>query len=156
IRIPLRRLSDKEARTALGEWTDTQAFKASAMPLFGKGAPPSWTVAIMSSLKPKVHELKPGFLKWVLSSALPLRPDFGIWLNGERLISSKQGKGLLKKWIIGKDIVTLPRPAPKNLAANEDVNVDESSENRFGLEVPGLGRVTGYAGAYKDLLTGKS
>ena len=34
---------------------------------------------MMSSLKPKVLEVKPGFLEWVLRTALPLRPisEFG-------------------------------------------------------------------------------
>jgi histidine kinase/DNA gyrase B/HSP90-like ATPase len=156
IKIPLRELSEAEAKDAVKTWTETADFKAAAMPLFGKGAPASWTVAVMSSLKPKVHEIKPGILEWVLRTALPLRPDFGIWLNGKKLEPSKQGKGLLKRWILGKDMIHLPKPSPKNVSAKEDTNVDESSEHRFGLDVPGLGRITGYAEAYKDLLTGKS
>ena len=156
IKIPLRELTEEEAKAALEQWTATLAFKASGIGLFGKGAAPSWTIAVMSSLKPKVHEIRPGFLKWVLSSALPLRPDFKIWLNGTELVSSKAGKGLLKKWVIGKDIVDLPRPGPKDVTPYEDTNTDKTSESRFGLEVPGLGRITGYAEAYKDLLTGKS
>jgi hypothetical protein len=47
-------------------------------------------------------------------------------------------------------------PASKKLAASEDTNFSKSSEYRYGLDVPGIGRVTGYAEAYKDLLTGKS
>jgi hypothetical protein len=156
IKIPLRELTEDDANQAVRPWTDTAAFKASQKVLFGKSAPSSWTVSVMSSLKPKVHEIKPGILEWVLRTALPLRPDFGIWLNGKRLESSKQGKGLLKKWILGKDIVELPKPSPKGVLASEDMDVDVSSEHRFGLDVPGLGRVTGYAEAYKDLLTGKS
>lgn len=65
-------------------------------------------------------------------------------------------KGLIQTWVLGKDIEKLPKPAPKGITANEDVEVDKKNENRFGLDVPGLGRVTGYAEAYKDLLTGKS
>ena len=156
IRIPLRELSEVEAKQAVRAWTETAYFKASGMALFRKGAPPSWTVAVMSSLKPKVHEIKPGMLEWVLRTALPLRPDFGIWLNGKKLEPSKQGKGLLKKWVLGKDIVQLPKPSPKDVSASEDTKLGESSEHRFGLDVPGLGRITGYAEAYKDLLTGKS
>lgn len=156
IKIPLRELSEGEAKQALMAWTESAAFKATGMILFGKGAPVSWTVAVMSSLKPKVHEIKPGVLEWVLRTALPLRPDFGIWLNGAKLVPSKQGKALLKKWILGKDMVQLPKPSPKGISASEDMGVDRSSEHRFGLDVPGLGRITGYAEAYKDLLTGKS
>jgi Histidine kinase-, DNA gyrase B-, and HSP90-like ATPase len=156
IKIPLRELSEEQAKEALKQWTETPDFKSTGMALFGKGAPPSWTIAAMSSLKPKVLEVKPGFLEWVLRSALPLRPDFGIWLNSTKLVPSKHGKGLLKKWVLGKDLLTLPRPSPKDVSVYEDTNADKDSERRFGLEVPGLGRISGYVEAYKDLLTGKS
>ena len=126
------------------------------MALFGKGCQVSWTVSIMSALKPKVHEIKPGVLNWVLRTALPLRPDFQIWLNGERLKPSKEGKGLLERWVLGKDLVKLPKPSPKGVMASEDKDVVLANDHRFGLDVPGLGRITGYAEAYKDLLTGKS
>jgi len=156
IKIPLRELTEKEAKQALKAWTKTVAFKASRMTLFGKGSLSSWTVAILSSLKPKVHEIRPGQLEWLLRTALPLRPDFAIWLNGKKLTPSKQGKGLIRKWVLGKDMIELPKPSPKGVSPFEDTNVSASSEKRFGLEVPGLGRITGYAEAYKDLLTGKS
>ncbi len=156
IKIPLRELSEEQAKQALKQWTERPDFKSTGMVLFGKGAPGSWTIAVMSSLKPKVFEVKPGFLEWVLRSALPLRPDFGIWLNSAKLVPSKHGKGLLKKWVLGKDLVALPRPGPKDVSVYEDTNADKDSERRFGLEVPGLGRISGYAEAYKDLLTGKS
>ena len=55
-----------------------------------------------------------------------------------------------------QDIAALPRPGPKDVSTYEDTNAEKESERRFGLEVPGLGRVSGYAEAYKDLLTGKS
>ena len=156
IKLALRELTETEAKQAVDPWTGTAAFKASNTVLFGQGSPKSWTLSIMSSLKPKVHEIKTGTLGWVLRTALPLRPDFEIWLNGQMLQSSKEGKGLLQRWVLGKDLIDLPRPSPKPITALEDVNVAESSEHRFGLDVPGLGRVTGYAEAYKDLLTGKS
>jgi hypothetical protein len=80
IKIALRELTEAQAREVVKAWMDTAAFKASGMTLFGKDAPVSWTIAIMSSLKAKVHEIKPGVLEWVLRTALPLRPDFEIWL----------------------------------------------------------------------------
>ena len=156
IKIPLRELSEAEAKQALKAWTETATFKGTGMVLFGKGAPASWTVAVMSSLKPKVHQIRPGLLAWVLRTALPLRDDFGISLNGAKLVPSKHGKGLLKRWILGKDIVELPKPSPKGVSVSEDKSADKSSEHRFGLDVPEFGRITGYAEAYRDLLTGKS
>ena len=156
IKIALRELTAAQAKQAVKPWVETAAFKASKVTLFGKKSPTSWTVSIMSSLKEKVHEIKPGILRWVLRTALPLRPDFGIWLNGEKLAPSKGEKNRIKRWTLGKDLVELPRPRPKGTTKSEDKNESASSEHRFGLSVPGLGRVTGYAEAYKDLLTGKS
>jgi hypothetical protein len=78
IKLALRELTEAEAKEAVREWTDTSAFKAGGFELFGKKASVSWTVAIMSSLKDKVHEIKPGTLEWVLRTALPLRDDFTI------------------------------------------------------------------------------
>ena len=156
IRLALRELTEVEAKRAVEPWAETKAFKRAGTVLFGDRSPESWTLCIMSSLKPKVHEIKLGTLGWVLRTALPLRPDFAIWLNGQALESSKEGKGLLRRWVVGKDLQKLPRPSPKLITTSEDVNVGESSELRFGLDVPGLGRIAGYAEAYKDLLTGKS
>ena len=113
IRIPLRELREEQAKEAIRTWTETAAYKRTGMALFGAGAPESWTVAIMSSLKRKVHEIKPGMLDWILRTAMPLRPDFGVWLNGTKLAPSKQGKGLLKKWILGKDMPNCQGPVQR-------------------------------------------
>lgn len=156
IKIDLRQPSEAEVKEILKPWTETVAFKAAGMNLFGKDAPKSWTITVMSSLKDKVHEIKPGYLEWVLRTAMPLRPDFKIWLNGKQLSSSKQDKGILEKWVLGKDLNELPKPSPKEIEKSEDKKLQATDEHRFGLNVPGLGRVTGYVEAYKDLLTGKS
>ena len=152
--IALRELTEVQAQDAVKPWTESAEFQASGVMLFGEESPASWTVSIMSSLKNKVHEIKPGVLRWILCTALPLRPDFGIWLNGEKLTPSKANKDPLKRWVLGKDLVELPRPSPKTITTAEDKNAHPASEHRFGLNVPGLGRITGYAEAYKDLLTG--
>ena len=73
IRIALRELTAEQAKRAVEPWTGTAAFKVAKTALFGRRSPGSWTLSIMSSLKPKVHEIKPGTLGWVLRTALPLR-----------------------------------------------------------------------------------
>ena len=156
ISLSLRELTEIEAENAVKPWTETAKFRNANSELFGSESPQSWTLSILSSLKGKVHEIKPGYLRWVLRTALPLRPDFSIWLDGKKLESSKQGKGLLERWVLGNDLVDIPKPSPKSLTDSEDENVPEDNEHHFGLDVPGLGRITGYAEAYKDLLTGKS
>jgi hypothetical protein len=156
IRIVLRELTEEQAKQALKPWTDTTTFQNSGFKLFGSGASKSWTFAILSDLKLKVHQIERGRLEWVLRTALPLRDDFQIYYNGKRLEPSKAGKGRLKKWILGSDIVDLPKPAENQTTAAEDENEPEASAKRHGLTHPLLGRITGYAEAYKDLLTGKS
>jgi hypothetical protein len=156
IKISLRELSEAEAKEALKDWTGMTAFSRSGLRLFGPGAANSWTFAILSDLKDKVFEIRRGKLAWVLRTALPLRDDFSIHLDGAKLESSKAGKGLIKRWILGKDIDELPKPAPDEIEATEDKNQPEESETRFALEDKSVGRITGYAEAYRDLLAGKS
>lgn len=156
IKIALRELTEAEAKQALKDWTDTPAFKASGYKLFGAGAPKSWTFAILSDLKDKVYEIRRGRLEWVLRTALPLRDDFAIYLDGVQLTPSKAAKGRLKRWVLGKDIKELPKPAPDDVEAFEDANQSKDSDTRFGFETPDLGQITGYAEIYRDLLTGKS
>ncbi len=156
IKITLRELTEKEARKALSKWTNNVGFKTYPVSLFGNKATTSWTFTILSELKEKVFEIRPGVLNWVLRTALPLRDDFSIFLNGAKLVPSKAGKGLIKRWTLGKDIKELPKPAPSDIDVSEDENQHKTSEFRFGLAHKDLGRITGYVEAYKDLLTGKS
>jgi hypothetical protein len=95
-------------------------------------------------------------LEWVLSTALPLRPDFAIYVNEKKLTPSKAAKGRLKRWTLGKDLSELPTPAPSDLQNNEDIGKTPTDDERFGFLDKTIGRVTGFVEAYKNLLTGKS
>jgi hypothetical protein len=156
VRISLRQLTEDQAKKSLSPWTEGAAFKKSNVKLFGSGSAKSWTFAILSDLKDKVHEIRRGRLEWVLRTALPLRDDFAIYLDGENLVPSKAGKGRIKKWVLGKDITELAKPAPKDIVAVEDKNQSVASETRHALLHNAVGRITGYAEVYQDLLTGKS
>jgi hypothetical protein len=156
VRIALRELTEKQAAEALKPWTENANFKKSKLKLFGSGSAKSWTFAILSDLKPKVHEIRRGRLEWVLRTALPLRDDFEIDLDGIKLLPSKAEKGRIKKWILGKDITELGRPAPKGIEVVEDRSQPGDSETRYALQHGDVGRITGYAEVYRDLLTGKS
>jgi hypothetical protein len=156
IEISLRTMSENEAKEALKPWTDTAAFKGTGFKLFGSKASKSWTIAILSELKVKVHELQRGRLEWVLSTALPLRPDFAIFVNEKKLTPSKAGKGKLKTWKLGKELSELPTPAPSDLEVNEDTDKPVTDDRRYGFLDKSIGRITGFAEAYQNLLTGKS
>lgn len=156
VQISMREVSAAEAKSALGQWLAGDSVKGEALQLFGRGASKSWTFVILTALKPKVHEIEPGRLAWILRTALPLRDDFKIYLNEKRLMSSKEGKGRLIHWVIGKDLPALSKPAPNSLTNDVNRDVVPSSPLRYALKHPKLGRITGYVEAYQDLLTGKS
>ena len=154
IKIDMRELTTKEAKIAVGQWSNSPEFKKGAMPLFGKDSPKSWTVTIMSDLKKKAGDIREGRLRWILRTALPMRPDFGVWMAGEKLISSKADQRRIFRWTLGKDAVDLADPALKDITKHTDES--GTDEHKFGLKVPVLGRVTGYAEGYLDPLKGKS
>ncbi len=51
---------------------------------------PTWTLVVLEDLKEKAHQLAKGRLRWVLETAMPLEADFELYLNGDRVTSSKQ------------------------------------------------------------------
>ena len=154
IKIPLHILTEEEAKQAVRQWTESPEFKAANMRLFGDGSLNSWTISIMSDLKNKAHDIRYGRLRWVLRTAMPLRPDFDVWLRGEQLQPSKINKELLEKWVIGKDLVDLHRDALEGIEESFDENLP--AEHQHAIVVPELGRVTGYVEAYKEKLTDSS
>ena len=156
IQIALRELTAKQAQQAVMKWTESNKFKTTGMTLFGKDSSQSWTISIMSELKPKVQDIQPGRLRWILRTALPLRPDFAIWLGGEKLEPSKTGENLIKKLVIGKDLIKLNQPAPQDITESVSETLPESSKHKYGINVSQLERITGYAEVYKDPLRGKS
>lgn len=50
----------------------------------------SWTLALLEGLKDKARRIKSGDLRWVLSTAMPLKADFQVFLNCQEISSSKE------------------------------------------------------------------
>src|SRR5207249_4595851 len=102
--MQLRQLTQEEAKQSLppSPFGSSPGFKA--IPLFGKKAPESWTIAIMSSLKDLAKEIQMGRLEWVLKTAMPMCPDFKLYLNGAWLRPTKFDQKPVKSWVLGKDI----------------------------------------------------
>jgi hypothetical protein len=157
--LSLRQLTESEAKTAVAPWISSANAANKALHLFGKKASQSWTVSVMSDLKPMAKGLSTARLRWVLETAMPLRDDFHLFLNGEEITSSKLKEKKIGTWLLGKDVGTaedpLPRPAPKKLEVSEDFSTKDQ-QSRYGLQHPLLGRFTGFIEAYEDELTGKS
>jgi hypothetical protein len=157
VALPLRKLSDEQARMAVGPWLKGNKPGYAALRLFGAGAAKSWTVAVMSRLKDMGKSIHRGKLSYVLSTAMPLRDDFKLFLNGDDVPPSKITAKRVKTWVLGKTLKALPKPAPneEDLEPTEKADEPEDSVHRFGLtHRNGLGRVTGYVEAFEEPLTG--
>jgi histidine kinase/DNA gyrase B/HSP90-like ATPase len=50
----------------------------------------SWTLVLLENLKPKASAIKQGTLQWVLRTAMPLKSEFQLFLNGEEIKSAKE------------------------------------------------------------------
>lgn len=51
---------------------------------------PTWTLVVVEDLTNKAAEIRPRRLSWVLSTAMPLAPDFALTLNGALVESAKE------------------------------------------------------------------
>ncbi len=125
VQVSLREISESTARTHLMEiqHRDPEAWAL----MFGeKEQAPNWTAAALSDFRDLYKKLTAGRLQWVLGTSLPLHNDFKMFLNGERIISSKE-----------------------NLVEIKKINVRENLEE-IG-EVSGIARIY-----KKQLTTGKS
>jgi hypothetical protein len=156
VSLPLRELTEGQAQAVTEPWLKGNKPGYGAVKLFGPKAVKSWTVAIMSDLKDMATNIQRGRLRYVLSTAMPLRDDFKLYLNGGEVPPSKLEAKRIKRWELGKTLKKLPRPAPgeHELEATEDENEPKESPHRYGLTHSQLGRVTGYAEIFQDLLTG--
>jgi len=115
--------------------------------LWGDDSENTWTFAILSELKPKAVEIKDGRLKWILSTALPLNPNFNLSFNGVTIQPSKESIDPWKTWIFGQSDA---------VATKFNYEVGTYKENPC-VHLPNLRNVTGQIDLYKDsLLTGKS
>jgi hypothetical protein len=103
-------------------------------------------------LKPLAADIRLGQLRWILETAMPLRDDFRLFLNGEQIKPSKLKLTKVATWVLGKDL--------KRVAKLDDFKATKwmvRNKEHYGIKHPRLGIVTGYAEIYEDLLTtGKS
>lgn len=158
--IPLRKISEAEARKIASPFLKGKKKGYTELKLFGDEAEASWTMAIMHGLKDMASEIKTGRLKWVLSTALPLRDDFHLFFNGDAIQPSKLGKVPIKRWTLGKDYLKENIKKP-SLIENYQNSIDETLEDKdplkYGIRHENLDRITGYFEIYEDkLTTGKS
>jgi len=116
--------------------------------MFGKDSVKSWTISILTDLKPKASEITEGRLKWILRTALPLNPNFKLHFNGVLIESSKINIPILKTWTIGLEDQT---------AESLDWAESREENGEHYVDFSNLKGVNGQFELYSDsLLEGKS
>lgn len=152
IQIPLRTLTEEQAKTAVQRWIRGEKEGYQVLRLFGEDASESWTVAIMSNLKDMGKKVKIGRLKWVLRTAMPQYSDFHLFLDGDPITPPEMDPPWAKL-VLGKDIIQMSNPCPSGLIARQDINESEDSVHRYGVYHEDLlGRVTGYIEVFQNEL----
>lgn len=138
-------------------------FGASAS-LLQRPSKDTWTLVILSGLKPTGRELKVGVLRRMLEAALPLSSEMVIRINGEQLSSTKLGTTVAREWIIGPDLkieeLNLDEGDPDDTPADGASEPDERVKVKTGIspvpyvELPGIGKVTGKVRLYEEKISG--
>lgn len=150
IKIDEREITEEEAMQIANEYIKPNLLN---FELFGKKAAKTWTISLMTELKPKASEIKLGRLKWLVSTALPLNPGFELKFNGAVVESSKVKATVMKRWIIGKDDETLDKI---DGAVSRIERLADGKEKNF-VDLQNLTGINGEFILYEDsLVDGKS
>lgn len=121
----------------------------------------TWTLVILSGLKPTGRELKLGILRRMLQSALPFRSAMAICINGELLQSSKINSPIDKEWTIGPDM-KLESFEFKETDSDDQVTATSISITSSAFPyphvcIPGIGEITGTIKIFENQVSiGKS
>ena len=95
VHVSLREIDDATARAYLDDIRQRDP-AAWALMFDDRHRMRTWTAAGLSDFKDLYNQLSAGTLRWVLRTGLPLHSDFAIFLNGDRLVSSKESLQVIK------------------------------------------------------------
>lgn len=103
-----------------------------------------WTLVVVDVLKEKLDY---GRLGWVLSTALPLRPDFKLFLNDKEIISSKIKIPKIREWQIGND-----DPVAKKHGYTTGLDKKKPLPYNYFVKIPPYGNLSGTIEIFKDAI----
>ncbi len=132
----------------------------------------TWTLVVLSDLKPAGRRLKTGILRRMLASALPFGSEMAIQVNGERLTSTKMETPLVDQWVIGPDLeidcIELDETDSdlepvagatsstdrSEAGSSKSIPVKAGTDPHPYIEIPEVGRVTGLVRLFEDIISG--
>jgi hypothetical protein len=138
-------LSDEETKETLE--TVYGAGHAMLDVLQGDDAPETWTVAVLSDLKPRGRGIQTGRLRWILRAALPLGDQFQLWVNNEKLESTKVDATPPWEFTVGESDKDLEGWPYADKVATDD-------QDRTGVQLENAGFVRGTAQLFDISLKG--
>lgn len=124
----------------------------------------TWTLVILSGLKPTGRDLKTGVLRRMLEAALPLHSEMLIRINGVALASTKLSATVAREWVIGPDLRIDELDLGEGEQEDETKTAAESKSDRVMIttgispypyvDVPEVGRITGRIRLYEEKISG--
>lgn len=111
----------------------------------------TWTLAILSSLKPEGLQIQIGWIKQLLRTALPLGGSIKIKVNEEVVRPKKSSVKVASEWILGDGL------GVKSIQLGETgptLEVKEHSAPFPHVEIEGVGRVSGKVRLYEEAISG--
>jgi hypothetical protein len=149
---PVVRLDEDEARQYVESLLQREPEHAAAM--WGRA---TWTLAMIDELKPDVS-IQPGRLRWLLSTGMPLRDDFRVWVDEVEVVPTLEADAVVT-WNLSEPKLR-ERIGAEWRAARDDGFVvgDPSFEpNAPRVELPGLGAVEATVKLFnRSLIAGKA
>lgn len=148
IELPEKELTTEQAMALTKQYLYNNGSSVVSFDLFGEQPLDSWTITLLTDLKPKAAEIKIGRLKWILSTALPLNPvSFKLDLNKTNIESSKIKIPVKKEWIVGKEDQTAEELDFCSQGHNEE-------KDSYWVDFENLKGVTGRFLLYEQSLLG--
>ena len=167
--------ADGESSKVDGEESETENEFGGAAAVLVRPRVSTWTLVILSNLKPTGQGMKLGVLRRMLKAALPFESEMVIRVNGERLSSSKLNATLTKQWVIGPaldiDYVELDDGEEGQRDDDQAGGAGDAASSKAkpkptripvksGLapypyvELPEIGRVTGMTRLFEEKISG--
>ncbi|WP_405906655.1 ATP-binding protein [Streptomyces sp. NBC_00828] len=134
-------------------WDEYQEFGGSVPP---KPEPSgTWTLALLTDLKPLGREMQQGRIRRMLRTSLPLGGNVSIVFNDEPLKSSKLDTPEADSWVIGESLGLAHITLKNDDAEDEIIQVSAHASPYPHVIIDGLGEVTGTVTLYQESISKK-
>ncbi|MET9706192.1 ATP-binding protein [Streptomyces griseus] len=126
---------------------------------FGGSVPPkpepstTWTLALLTDLKPLGREMQQGRIRRMLRTSLPLGGNVSIVFNDEPLKSSKLDTAVADSWVIGSELSLTHVTLKSDDSADELIPITVHTTPYPHVTIDGLGEVTGTVTLYEESIS---